>query len=152
MRKVLAAVVAGLLVAGCGAQAQQADQVQTLEQRIQALEQRQQELEAQLERAEKERSDLVKTVEELKTAQQSAQARQEALEKQVQKWAQDVTASLEKTQKTVAQRPVPNCKDPFTRLGEKLRAFQGTPTIRTVEMLADLAAREYEACMEAASR
>lgn len=145
-------VLTVVLLTGCGAQAQQANQVQALEQRIQTLEQRQKELEAQLEQAKKERAELAKRIGELQAAQQAMEERQASLEQNVEKWANDMTAAIQQTQKAFVQAPKPNCKDPWTRLEEKLAKLDGMPTAVTLPTLSDLAVREYEACMRAAGR
>ncbi|WP_040826444.1 hypothetical protein [Thermaerobacter subterraneus] len=152
MKPFVPMVLTVVLLTGCGAQAQQANQVQVFEQRMKALEQRQQELEAQLEQTQKERAELAKRIEELQAAQQAIQERQAAFEQNVEKWATDMTTALEQTQKAVAQRPKPNCKDPGKALAEAVERLNGLPSPAMLQTLADIAFREYDACMRAAGR
>lgn len=154
MRKVLVAVVTGLLIAGCGSQAQPAQEPPGGDDRLRAIEAQQQTILKEIEavqtnqrQLEDKLKDMERKIRNLEANQRSLKMEQENLRSEIRSLS--LRGSNFDLPDFGGTAPVQaaKCEDPYTILQKKLEKIEGTPTNTGFAALVDMALAEYEACL-----
>lgn len=160
LKRVLPVLVAAILLAGCGAQT--ASNGPNLEDRLRSIEAQQQTILKEIETVQNKQKDLEsklkdmeRKIRNLEAEQRSLKMEQETLRSELRRlklWDSDFDLpDVGGTTPSPAAKAA-NCKDPMVALSEALEKSDFLPSPTMLQTMADIAFREYEACMKAAGR